>query len=126
MSDLNCGGRPARVSGLFQSCPQPAVRAAPSLQVGQAANEVNDGYSIGQSFSSVSAGTYSTMENNFIMSENHRMRDKLKNIARCSRCQRAKGKNARRRHNKMSAEDLNNVHAIREFVRRKVFPHYTS
>jgi len=24
----------------------------------------------------------------------------------------------------MSAEDLNNVQAIREFVRRKVFPHY--
>jgi len=36
----------------------------------------------------------------------------------------ANGKNARRRHNKMSAEDLNNVQAIREFVRRQVFPHY--
>ena len=32
--------------------------------------------------------------------------------------------NARMRHVKMSAEDLNNVQAIREFVTRKVFPFY--
>ena len=64
------------------------------------------------------------MVHNFVISENHRMRDELKIIYRCNRRQRAKGKNARRRHVKMSAEDLNNVQAIREFVRRKVFPFF--
>ena len=95
-----------------------------SLQVVRAANEVNDCDSIGQRFSSVSAGMDSTLNNNFVISENHRMRDELKDIYRFNRRQRAKGKNARRRHNKMSAEDLNNVQAIREFVRRKMFPFY--
>jgi len=97
-----------------------------SLQVGQVVNEVNDGDSIGQSLSSsVHAATDSTVENNCVISDNYRVRDDLKNIARCNRCQHAKGKNAMWRHTKMSAEDLNNVHAIREYVRRKVFsPHY--
>ena len=69
------------------------------------------------SVSSISVAMDSTVEHSFTISKNHRMRDELNNIARCNRRKRAKGKNARRRHNKMSVEDLNNVHAIREFVR---------
>jgi len=60
----------------------------------------------------------------FLISKNHRMRDELKIIYRCNRRQHTKGENARRRHVKMSAEDLNNVQAIREFVRRRVFPFF--
>jgi len=85
---------------------------------------VNDGDSIGQSFSSVSTAADSTVENNFVVSENHMQRKGPTNIYRCNRRQYAKGKNDRRRHIKMSAEHLNNVQAIRELVRRKVFPHY--
>ena len=83
------------MSESYQPCPQPGVMAALSLQVGRYANEVNDGDFIGQSFSSVSAATDSSVEHNFVISENHMMRDELKNIARCNRRQRAKGNNDR-------------------------------
>ena len=118
MSDQNRGERLTRVSGSFEPTPQRAATAAMSLQVGRAANAVNDGDSsvTDHSVRSISAATASTMEHSFTINENHRMRDELKNIARCSRRQRAKGEHVRRRHNKMSADDLNNVHAIREFV----------
>ena len=119
MPDLDGRGQPTCVSKLDQPCPQPGLIAAPALQVVRAANEVNDGDFIGQSFSSVSAGTDSTVENNFVVSENNRIRKELKNIYRCNRCQCAKGKHPRRRHVNMSAEDLNNVQSIREFLRRK-------
>ena len=58
---------------------------APALQVVQAANEVNDGDSIGQNLSSVSAATDITVEHNFVISKNHRMRDELNIIVRCNR-----------------------------------------
>ena len=65
---------------------------------------MNDGDSsvIGQSVSPISAAMDSTVEHNFVINKNHRMRDELKNISRYSRRQHVKGKNARRRHNKMS------------------------
>ena len=69
---------------------------APALQVVRAPNEVNDGDSIGQSFSSVSAGADSTVNNYFVISENQRMRDELKDIHKFNRRQRVKGKNGRR------------------------------
>jgi hypothetical protein len=95
-----------------------------TLPIVQAANQVNDNDSIGHSYSSVSAGTESTVHNKFVISEKQRMRQELKEINRITRRQRAKGKHTRKRHAKMSAEDLNNVQAIRNFVRKQVFPHY--
>jgi len=65
----------------------------------------------------------STVDHSTVISENNRIREELRTIARSSRRICAKGKNARQRHHKMSAEDLNNTFAIRIFVRRSVFPH---
>ena len=96
---------------------------APTLQIVRAANQVNDNDSIGHSYSSVSAGTDSTAQSNDGIRENERMRQELKEINRITRRQRAKGKHARKRHGKMSAEDLNNVQAMRNLVRKQGVPH---
>ena len=114
------GGGPAHVNDLYQ----PAGVLAPTLEIVRAANQVNDNDSIGHSFSSVSAGTDTIAQSNAVIRENERMRQELKDINRLTRRQRAKGKHARKRHVKMSAEDLNNVTAIRNFVKKQVFPHY--
>ena len=79
---------------------------APALQIVRAANQVNDNDSIGQTFSSVSAGTDTIAQTNAVIRENERMRQELKEINRITRRQRAKGKHAMKRHVKMSAEDL--------------------
>ena len=120
MAGHDGGGGPANVNDLYQ----PRVVLAPTLQIVRAANQVNDNDSIGHSCSLVSAGTDSTAQSNAVIRENERMRQELKDINRLTRRQRAKGKHARKRHVKMSAEDLNNVTAIRNFVRKQVFPHY--
>ena len=46
---------------------------------------MNDGDSIGQRFSLVSACTDSTVNNNFVTNKNHRMRDELNDIYRFNR-----------------------------------------
>jgi len=70
MSGLDGGGQPAHVSVLYHPIAQPGVVVAPILQIVRAANQVNDNDSIGHSYSSVSAGTESTVHNNFVISKN--------------------------------------------------------
>ena len=120
MSGHDDGRRSAHVNDAYQ----PEVVLAPTLQIVRAANQVNDNDSIGHSYSSVSAGTDTTAQSIAVIRENERMRQELNEIKRRTRQKRAKGKHARKRHVKMSAEDLNNVQAIRNFVRKQVFPHY--
>ena len=55
---MTAGGA-AHVNDLYQ----PGVVVAPTLQIVRAANQINDNDSIGHSYSSVSAGTESTIIN---------------------------------------------------------------
>ena len=63
MSGHDDGGGPAHVNDLYQ----PGVVVAPTLQIVRAANQVNDNDSIGHSYSSVSAGTESTVQSNVVI-----------------------------------------------------------
>jgi len=120
---LNQGDRGARISVVFEAISHCAVPITMTLQLGWTANAVNDCESLlmGNSVSLISAAGESIVDHSTLISKNSRMRYKLGTIASSSRCIHAKGKSARQRHHKISAEDLNNAFAIREFLRRSVF-----
>ena len=106
--------------------PRPAGSRRPNGIYVNAMNSINDGDSsvVGNSVSPISgAGTGDNTFVSTVMRENKQMKEHLKLIMMSKRPHRSQGKNARKRHCSLSPEDLNNVFAIREYVRLKVFPY---
>ena len=106
--------------------PRPAGGRRPNGIYVNAMNSINDGDSsvAGNSVSSISgAGTGDNTYVSMVMRENKQMKEHLKHIMMSKRPRRSQGKNAKKRHCSLSPEDLNNVFAIWEYVRLKVFPY---
>ena len=106
--------------------PRPAGGRRPNGIYVNAMNAINDVDSsiAGNSVSSISGtGTGDNTYVSTVMKENKQMREHLRHVMMSKRPLRSQGKNARKRYCALSPEDLNNVFAIREYIRLIIFPY---
>ena len=112
--------------GAASITPRPAGGRRPNGIFVNVMNSINDGDSsvAGNSVRSISgAGIGDNTYVSTAMRENKQMKEYLRHIMMSKRPLRSQGKNARKRHCALFPDDLNNVFAIREYIRLRVFPY---